>query len=122
MTRLAIVTVALLLAFGCTPEPVESDGGNATAIQPVQPQVVQPQVVQPAMVEKITLETVQPIPEPTPAPEPAAPLMVYTTWTGKKYHRYTCRTIKNSETYESTIAVAIGDGYDACKVCNPPSR
>ena len=50
----------------------------------------------------------------------AAPdTIVYVTNTGDKYHRDTCRFVRNSKV-EITLAVAIEDGYDACGVCKPP--
>lgn len=46
---------------------------------------------------------------------------VYITPKGKKYHRESCRTIKNSSTPIS-LNDAIARGYTSCKVCGPPSK
>ena len=43
---------------------------------------------------------------------------VYTTKTGEKYHKSSCRYLKYSKK-ETTIKNAIALGYDACKVCKP---
>lgn len=43
---------------------------------------------------------------------------VYVTSSGKKYHRSSCRTIKNSKVTQLTKEQA-QKKYDACKVCNP---
>jgi hypothetical protein len=44
---------------------------------------------------------------------------VYITPTGKKYHRASCRTIKNSRITEISRDAAVSRGYGACKVCRP---
>ncbi len=38
---------------------------------------------------------------------------------GEKYHKESCRTIKNSETKQVTKEEAAAQGYEACKVCKP---
>jgi hypothetical protein len=43
---------------------------------------------------------------------------VYTTKTGEKYHKGTCRYLKYSKK-ELTIDKAITLGYSACSVCKP---
>lgn len=43
---------------------------------------------------------------------------VYITPKGKKYHRESCRTIKNSST-QISLNDAIARGYTSCKVCKP---
>ena len=43
------------------------------------------------------------------------------TETGKKYHYKSCRTVKQVKQYV-TIQEAKSMGYEACKVCNPPSN
>lgn len=43
--------------------------------------------------------------------------IVYTTKTGKKYHRENCKTLKSK--IKSTIKEAIGAGLEACNVCRP---
>ena len=43
---------------------------------------------------------------------------VYTTKTGEKYHKNTCRYLKYSKK-EIKLEVAISRGYEACKVCKP---
>ncbi|WP_156876086.1 thermonuclease family protein [Clostridium kluyveri] len=44
---------------------------------------------------------------------------VYITPTGHKYHNAGCRTIKNSST-AVFLSEAKAEGYEPCKVCNPP--
>ncbi|AXG70032.1 hypothetical protein KORDIASMS9_02261 [Kordia sp. SMS9] len=43
---------------------------------------------------------------------------VYTTKSGKKYHKIDCRYLKSSH-YQTTIDKAKSLGYTACKVCKP---
>lgn len=43
---------------------------------------------------------------------------VYITETGGKYHRWSCRYLKDS-CYEISLSKAIARGYTACSVCNP---
>lgn len=43
---------------------------------------------------------------------------VFITPKGKKYHRESCRTIKNSSSPIS-LNDAIARGYTSCKVCKP---
>ena len=43
---------------------------------------------------------------------------VYTTNTGTKYHRSSCRYLKQSKN-KTTIKKAIAAGNSACKVCKP---
>jgi len=45
---------------------------------------------------------------------------VYTTKTGEKYHKNTCRYLKDSK-YKVDLKKVIELGYEACKVCKPPS-
>lgn len=46
---------------------------------------------------------------------------VYTTKTGEKYHKSTCRYLKYSK-YKITLDKAIELGYEACSVCKPSSK
>jgi len=46
---------------------------------------------------------------------------VYTTKTGEKYHKTTCRYLKHSK-YKVDLKKAIELGYEACKVCKPPTN
>jgi hypothetical protein len=43
---------------------------------------------------------------------------VYTTKTGKKYHKESCHYLKSSKR-ELTLARAVELGYDACSICKP---
>lgn len=43
---------------------------------------------------------------------------VYITETGGKYHRWSCRYLKDS-CYEISLSKAIARGYTACSVCKP---
>lgn len=44
---------------------------------------------------------------------------VYITSTGSKYHRDSCRTLKKSK-IPISLKEAKNQGYEACKICNPP--
>jgi hypothetical protein len=44
---------------------------------------------------------------------------VYVTNTGEKYHRGTCRYLAKSK-IAIELSDAINQGYEACKVCQPP--
>ena len=46
---------------------------------------------------------------------------VYTTKTGEKYHKSTCRYLKYSK-YKVSLEKAIQLGYEACSVCKPSSK
>ncbi|WP_338357084.1 hypothetical protein [Yeosuana marina] len=46
---------------------------------------------------------------------------VYTTKTGKKYHKETCKYLKYSKK-EITLQKAIELGYSPCSVCKPMSK
>lgn len=45
---------------------------------------------------------------------------VYITKTGSKYHRGDCSALKSSK-IEITLAEALAQGYEPCKLCDPPS-
>lgn len=45
---------------------------------------------------------------------------VYTTKTGSKYHREDCRYLSHSK-YPVALDKAQSRGYEACKVCKPPT-
>ena len=47
--------------------------------------------------------------------------MVYTTKTGEKYHKSSCRYLKYSKK-EITIKKALEFGYSACSVCKPKKK
>jgi hypothetical protein len=47
--------------------------------------------------------------------------IVYTTETGEKYHKSSCRYLKYSKK-EITIKKVKALGYAACKVCNPTAE
>lgn len=47
---------------------------------------------------------------------------VYITKTGTKYHYDWCSTLKNSKNLTPISASdAYNSGYDACKICKPPT-
>ena len=46
---------------------------------------------------------------------------VFTTKTGEKYHKSTCRYLKYSK-YKIELEKAIQLGYDPCSVCKPPTK
>ncbi len=55
----------------------------------------------------------------TTSAEDEAKITVYATRTGKKYHRGSCRYLRQSK-----IAMSLSDArrrYSACSVCKPPS-
>ncbi len=52
------------------------------------------------------------------AADPASQV-VYITNTGEKYHRDGCRYLKSR--IETTLGAAVAQGYEPCKVCNPPT-
>lgn len=68
-------------------------------------------------------QVVTPKPQPTPQPKtevkpvPSTGNLVI-TMTGSKYHRPTCRTVKQIK-QKVTAQQAQSMGYTACKVCNP---
>lgn len=45
---------------------------------------------------------------------------IYITNTGEKYHTGSCRYLHSSK-IQTTLAEAKADGYEACKVCKPPT-
>ena len=42
-----------------------------------------------------------------------------TTKAGEKYHKASCRWIKNKDIQQITLEEAISQGYTACKTCKP---
>ena len=54
-----------------------------------------------------------------PPEKGTANTQVFTTATGKKYHREGCRSLAKSK-FTSTLAKAKSAGLGPCKVCNPP--
>ena len=53
-------------------------------------------------------------------PAPQQEITVYITNTGSKYHRDTCRTLKNSK-----IPISLSEAvrnYEPCGICNPPTN
>ena len=45
---------------------------------------------------------------------------VFVTSAGEKYHRSTCRYVKNKSNVRSMpVSSAISHGYEACSVCDP---
>lgn len=59
----------------------------------------------------------------TKVPKPSLPkadITVYVTQTGRKYHRITCRYLKNRKIFSIKRSRAIREGYIPCSVCKPP--
>jgi endonuclease YncB( thermonuclease family) len=54
-----------------------------------------------------------------PPEKGAADTKVFTTATGKKYHRDGCRSLAKSK-FATILSKAKAAGYGACKVCKPP--
>lgn len=52
--------------------------------------------------------------------EPPDNSLVYVTPTGKKYHRPTCKYVKNNSNAHPISLKQARASYDPCKVCNPP--
>lgn len=46
---------------------------------------------------------------------------VYVTNTGAKYHSSGCRYLSRSQIAIS-LSQALSQGYDACSICNPPTK
>ena len=46
-------------------------------------------------------------------------IVVYKTSTGTKYHKENCRYVKG-KAIDINLSIAIYDGLNHCKVCNPP--
>lgn len=57
--------------------------------------------------------------QPTRAVTQPAGVTVYITNTGEKYHRGTCRYLRQSK-IPISLSNAKGRGYTPCKVCRPP--
>ena len=55
----------------------------------------------------------------TQAAQDSKSATVYTTKTGKKYHRAGCQYLSKSQ-IKTTVKEAKANGYTACKVCHPP--
>lgn len=48
-------------------------------------------------------------------------ITVYVTDSGSKYHKSGCRYLSKSK-YEIDLYEAIEEGYEPCKVCDPPTE
>ena len=80
----------------------------------------QPSTTQsPPEVKSQTVVTTAPTEGATTAPDPA-PLIVYVTRTGEKYHRAGCRYLRQSK-IEITLREATTRGFGPCSVCRPPT-
>lgn len=56
---------------------------------------------------------------PSPTQEPTQKIIVYTTSSGKKYHRISCQYVQNKELKDWEIEKAISLGFTSCSKCNP---
>ena len=96
------------------PEEIEEEQEQIVDNQSDQEESEAPVAEEPVQEEPIQEETVQE--EPAPQQE----ITVYITNTGSKYHRDTCRTLKNSK-----IPISLSDAvrsYEPCGICNPPTN
>lgn len=86
--------------------------------EPAQPSDPQPEPDP----DPVTEPEPEPEPDPEPEPEPQEPeeneQIVYITETGEKYHRGSCRYLKDSK-IEISLSDAIAQGYTPCGVCKP---
>lgn len=48
-------------------------------------------------------------------------VFVYLTASGEKYHKESCKTLKDNKNRIS-LDEAIEEGYSPCKICNPPAK
>ena len=96
------------------PEEIEEEQEQIVDNQSDQEESEAPVAEEPVQEEPIQEETVQE--EPTPQQE----ITVYITNTGSKYHRDSCRTLKNSK-----IPISLSEAvrsYEPCGICNPPTN
>lgn len=122
-----VVIVALLMSLAfvlpacdtATTPPTSSPAAVAPAPEPsavATAPATEPPVVAPAPAPA------SPAPPAKPAPKPRStqPVeqTVYITRTGSKYHRGSCRYLRQSKIPISK-ADAIANGYEPCQVCNP---
>jgi hypothetical protein len=87
--------------------------GFAAFAQEAEETPTQPDSVQEAQGENTQNQVTEPEKQPAPAP-----VLVYITRTGEKYHRGTCRYLAKSK-----IEVTLVDAkrhYTPCSVCKPP--
>lgn len=97
------------------PEPMTGTEEPEEPSSPIQSTVSTP--------EEDPVESQEPEPEPDPEPEEDEPqeIIVYITETGAKYHRGSCRHLKDSK-IEITLEEAIARGYEPCGTCDPPTE
>ena len=106
------------------PDETEEEQEQIVDNQSDQEESEVPVVEEPVQEEPIQEEPVQeePIQEETVQEDPAPQqeITVYITNTGSKYHRDTCRTLKNSK-----IPISLSEAvrnYEPCGICNPPTN
>ncbi|GHV79156.1 hypothetical protein AGMMS49944_09470 [Spirochaetia bacterium] len=88
--------------------------GFAAFAQEAEETPAQPDSVQEAQEENPQNQVTEPEKPPTPAP-----VAVYITRTGEKYHRGNCRYVAKSK-IEVTLQHAKERGLGPCSVCKPP--
>ena len=101
------------------PDETEEDQEQIVDNQSDQEESEVPVSEEPVQEEPIQEEPVQEeVVQEDPAPQQE--ITVYITNTGSKYHRDTCRTLKNSK-IPISLSEAISS-YEPCGICNPPTN
>ena len=101
------------------PEEIEEEQEQIADNQSDQGESEAPVAEEPIQEEPVQEEPIQEEPvqeEPAPQQE----ITVYITNTGSKYHRDSCRTLKNSK-----IPISLSEAvrnYEPCGICNPPTN
>ena len=101
------------------PEEIEEEQEQIADNQSDQEESEAPVAEEQAQEESIQEEPVQEeVVQEDPAPQQE--ITVYITNTGSKYHRDSCRTLKNSKIPISLSEAVIN--YEPCGICNPPTN
>lgn len=93
-------------------QPAETEELPADPAEPAQEEQAADAEVPAQQEQPETVETVD-------VPEESEEIIVYITDTGTKYHRGTCRHLKDSKV-EIPLEKAKTQGYEPCGTCNPP--
>lgn len=123
-----VLAVALLFAVGCIASPITVEGPSVRAVLSSQTGGGAETSDDAAILESApdavpNADTMEAEAEPSEEEAPGvedAEVVVYITKTGTKYHVATCGTLKQSK-IEITLEEAKAQGYEPCKLCNPPS-
>lgn len=125
-----VLAVALLFTVGCIASPIIAEGPSARAVTASQTASGagaeasdDAAILESAPGAVPNADTMEAEAEPSEEEAPGgedAEVVVYITKTGTKYHVATCGTLKQSK-IEITLEEAKAQGYEPCKLCNPPS-